>query len=319
MDTTRTTEAGPPWDRWPFRPSGQVDELPVLSLGDVVEGDLLFTARVTPYQYLCEAAGDPWRHVGMVVEKKKVLSLAEVVGDQFCSRPIEALTEGQAAIGLVRLRDEPDDIMTNAIDWTRSKLDSGHLYAWDDVIVAGIILATRKYWRPIDIDAVARAVHHAADRAASAERSTLSMTCSSFVYEAYRQAGDPSRLDVPITALWSIPNRYRSSETNAEPVSLDMLLQLDAADRHAIVSAWSLYELSAIASFDDDQERGNHGTRMSGRQLAATVRTLVHVIAGFAVGDVVPERLPLDPRWITPGDLWRLTGVATRAIIRVDD
>jgi hypothetical protein len=144
------------------------------------------------------------------------------------------------------------------------------------------------------------------------------MTCSSFVYEAYRQAGDPGRLDVPITALWSVPNRYRSGQGDTDPVPLDELLGLDADDRETLLANWSLYELSALPTFDHDPDRGNHGTRMTGRQLAATIRDLVHVVAGFAVGEPVPDRLPLTPRWITPGDLWRLDDVALRARIDID-
>lgn len=290
-----------------------------LAVDDVREGDLLFTARPGPLQSLVELAGDDWRHVGLAVVVDGHMSSCEVAGHRFQHRRLVDLVPRQRDVGVVRLADELSTCIAGAVRWTSSMLGRTNLYAWDDLILTGVLLAVRRRAPAALVNEVMSVISQAEALAAQHPREPGSMTftCSSFVYQAFVEGGARCRLEVPVDLVRSRPGRFRAG--GPEPLPLDDVLIAATGDDlpalQDLLDSFSLLELSGVLP---GAERGRYrysATSHANRhQLVAVVRNLVRLFTGSGPGEL-PERLVLDGRWISPGDLWRLENVSLRGRI----
>ena len=247
----------------------------------VMEGDLVFCARPSHLQRLCDRAGEPWRHVGIATVADGRLAIAEVSGPRFGMRPLDQVVLGNTvAIGRVPRGARP--MAADAARYCRSRCGDTQTYAWDDVILAGFIATTRRFCMPADREVLRRAVDVATQalRAQPVPADGVGYTCSSFVVMAFAEAGYPLDFDL-----------YLPRAVDVRP---------------------SLFELVRGGS---PPLRAGGGSRITGQQARFLVRAVVlGAVAGFGA------RLPsgsLDDgyRWATPGDLWRSNSLVERFLV----
>lgn len=251
---------------------------------EVRPGDLLFTARPSFLQQLCARAGEQWRHVGIVAVDEDGAVVTEVAGPRFSVRPLQAVLDTNELVAIARF-GAPDQARAAAAA-QRAKAMAGHdqVYAWDDVVLAGFIAATRRYVLATERAVLERAVSAAADavhRDGPRDPWARSFTCSSFVLTALTEAGCPLHYDL-----------YQPRSELVRP----SLLELVRGRTHAL--------------------RAGGGSRMSGRQLGSVVKALVTGVVAATGGDG-PTPLLVDDtaRWVTPGDLWRSSSLIHRHYI----
>lgn len=251
------------------------------SIDDIIDGDLVFCARPSALQSLCERAGEPWRHVGVATTSAGHVSIAEVSGARFGLRHLDdVILTNTVAVGRVNAYARP--MAQSAALFSRSKCGDEQVYAWDDVILAGFIAATRRFCLPHDQSALERAVEVATSalRERPEPDGIPTYTCSSFVVAAFAESGCP----------------------------LDFDLHLPRAE----VVRPSLFELA----------RGGHrplrsggGSRISIQQARFLVRAILYgAVAG--IGAKMPSDIHDDAyRWVTPGDLWRSNSLVERYLV----
>ena len=253
----------------------------VCELEDIIEGDLVFCARPSPLQSLCDRAGEPWRHVGVAARCDGHISIAEVSGPRFGVRRLaDVLRTNTVAVGRVGRRGRPQ--ASRAAQYCRARCGDEQIYAWDDVILAGFIAATRRFSLPHDRDALERAVGVATSvvRSRPVAPAGVGYTCSSFVAVAFMQAGFPLEFDL-----------YLPRSEGVRP---------------------SLFELvrGSGRSF-----RSGGGSRISAQQTRFLVRAIFYGAAA-GIGAKLPNDIHDDAyRWVTPGDLWRSNSLAERYVI----
>ncbi|MFV0257702.1 MAG: hypothetical protein ACK5PP_04550 [Acidimicrobiales bacterium] len=264
-----------------------LDAVPVdgmVGLEAVRPGDLMFCARPSPLQELCTRAGEPWRHVGLVANDRGRRVLAEVGGSTFWTRPLASVLDANEAVAIGRLDPALVPAARRAAAWCRDQAGQHQLYAWDDVVLSGFIAVTRLYARAEDGPAVERAVHAAVSTLAERvpPAGTTSVTCSSFVAMALRQAGCPFE-----------PELTTPRAATTRPTWFGLVVG------------------------GPRPRRAGHGTRMTGEQFRLLTRALVRgVAAGWLPGSVAPSSEALGStdqiRWVTPGDLWRWPSLVER-------
>lgn len=303
----------------------EFDDLPTMDVHEVAAGDLLFTARPGRLQTLVELAGDPWRHVGVAVEVDGEIGICEVAGHTFQFRPLHRIAAPpHTAVGVARFGGEAADCASAAADWVASKLDDDNLYAWDDLILTGVLLVVRRRAPAMFLDEVLAVVHEAERLASEAPppEDRRSFTCASFAFHAYAQAGAACAPDITIEPVRSRPARHRVEQADRPPSLAELVAEMDEGRLDNLVEPLanhSLLELSGIsAPPPGPRVRISATSRMSANQFADTTRNLVRLFANVRTRDL-PPRLVLDERWVSPGDLWRLEGLALRALLPIAD
>ena len=253
-----------------------------LSPTDIEAGDLIFTARPSFLQELCTRAGEPWRHVGIATPLEDGLAIAEAAGPRFSVRPIDTVIASSDAVAIGRVASARREAARAAGSWCASWSEHEQVYAWDDVILAGFIAATRRYCLPQDRAVLERAVGAATARVAerTMEAAAPSFTCSTFVVQGFRQAGHEILFDLhQPRAVATRPSLFEMARRRRRPL------------RSAAGSCISTYQLHTL--------------------VGALVRA---VVAGSGVG--VAGTPPRDlARWVTPGDLWRSSSLVERWFI----
>jgi len=283
------------------------------SRGDLRVGDLLFGQRSGGMlTWLCEAADEPWRHVGSLIEEDGELMVVEILGDAFRLNTLDYFFDPKRSYvgwGAARMRVAPECVAA-ANDWMRSHVREGdrteQVYAWDDLILAGVIAATHRGLLALDPQRLRAAIMAAGQRCKESLefRGELSLTCSAFVQFAYENAGGRCVIEHP---------RWRS-----EPVSWP--------ERSPLID--ELFEMSEqeLAGFDDVSlvdvlleseriDRSTGTTRIQPGQVGELLRVFCAALGGYAFGDPPPRGLGVDSRWVTPGDLWRSPSVLERALV----
>ncbi|MEL6983889.1 MAG: hypothetical protein AAFO29_15795, partial [Actinomycetota bacterium] len=226
--------------------------LPTMEIEEVQPGDLVFTARPGRLQTLVELAGDPWRHVGVATIVDGELGVSEVAGHAFQFRPLPSVaTTRHTAVGVARFPRSPDNCSSGAADWVAGMLANQNLYAWDDLILAGVLLAIRRRTPPArfrEVMAVVREAERLArDVPPPADRQ--SFTCASFAFHAFAQAGETCRPDLTIEPVRTRPARFRDEESERPPPLAELVTLAEEGDVDALagpLSQYSLLELSGV-------------------------------------------------------------------------
>ncbi|MFV0526271.1 MAG: hypothetical protein ACK5RL_17430 [Acidimicrobiales bacterium] len=277
----------PPLTAW--EPTA-LDAVPVdgtIEVEAIRPGDLMFCARPSPLQELCTRAGEPWRHVGLVALDGDRRVLAEVGGAVFSARPVEVVFEANEAVAVGRLDPRLVPAARRAAQWSHDRAGEHQAYAWDDVILSGFIAVTRLYARAEDRATVERAVYAAMSTLARRQppEGTLSVTCSSFIALALREAG--CRFEADLTTP-------RAPETR--PTWLELVVG------------------------GPRPRRAGGGSHITSEQFRLLARALVRAVAaGWLPGTPTPSAETLGStdqiRWVTPGDLWRWPAVVERFVV----
>lgn len=273
-----TPAPGPIAEEWVTPDAPSVDG--TISVDQVVEGDLVFCARPGLLQELCTRAGEPWRHVGLAVaDDDGGLSISEVAGPRFGLRPLAAIVERYEAMAVGRVAPAHQIQAAQAARWTATFLNRPQVYAWDDLILAGLVSVSRCYVLPADEPVLERALRAATSALAAVPHGPedRNYTCSSFIAAALTEAELPFKVDL----VGSRCGPRRPS-----------LLDLARRRRRPL--------------------RAGAGSRMSSEQLVGLARAVA--LAVVAAGTGLTGAGPVDDpvRWITPGDLWRSDLLARR-------
>ena len=289
---------------WPPRPTEV--EVGTWTRADLQVGDLIFCARPNgPLAWLCEKADEPWRHVGSLTQGEDgELVVVENIGPVFCHRDLDTFLSSYDTYGAARLGLDPHCIAA-ANQWMTARVEGGEdvVYAWDDLILAGLIALTRRGIFVGQRNRVRAALQSAASAAKEQleRRGAASLTCSAFVQLAYNDAGGDCTI---------AHDRWRSEAAIWPPrlSSLDEFFE-DAND--SFVEGFgdmSVLDLVLTLERDDRWVKGSH---IEPDQLLEIVKVLLAAIAGYALHEP-PSAISDDGRWVTPGDLWRSPTVQAR-------
>ncbi|MEZ5412305.1 MAG: hypothetical protein R2761_30005 [Acidimicrobiales bacterium] len=252
-----------------------------ITVDQVVEGDLVFCARPGLLQDLCSRAGEPWRHVGLAVtDREGRLSISEVAGPRFGLRPLEAIVERYEAMAVGRVAPAHQLQATRAAQWTAMFVDRPQVYAWDDLILAGLVSVSRCYVLPTEEPVLERALRAATSALARVPHGPedRNYTCSSFIAAALTEAELPLKVDL-------VGSRCGSQRPS--------LLDLARRRRRPL--------------------RAGAGSHITGDQLIGLTRAVA--LGVLAAGTGLTGATPIEHdalRWITPGDLWRSDLLAHR-------
>ena len=187
---------------------------------------------------------------------------------------------------MARPRRIDDGCRAGAARWAEARLDSANVYAWDDFLLAAIVLMTRKAFPHEVLDDLGDALADVAREEDGLREQTV--TCSGFVHQAYRFAGDACGLSVPFVDPSGLGTSYESSPA----ATLDDFLGADQPKRAELLRSATLFELVAHDP-DDAGPRDDERLPDLGRS------------AGGLAPDGVPRRAPADHRprggCLTPG------------------
>jgi len=197
---------------WPPR-AEQVEERP-WTPGELRFGDLIFCAKDGGLlTNLGRVSGEPWRHVGSIThDDAGELVVVENIGPRFVHRALDDFLQSYQSFGAARL-DLPQDCVLAANDWMSARVEregNNVIYAWDDLILAGLIAVTK---RGVFVGAKDR-VRAAIEAAGAACKKHLeregkaSLTCSAFIQLAYDDSGGGCRIK---------HKRWRSATTDWPP------------------------------------------------------------------------------------------------------
>jgi hypothetical protein len=298
---------------WPL--SDSEIEIGEWSVADLQVGDLVFGQKHEgPLAWLCDQADEPWRHVGSLIEVDGELKVVEIRGDNFLLNPIDHFFAAgrYAAWGAVRLRMRPECV-ASANEWMMDHLQGGEkaaqVYAWDDLVLAGIISASRRGLVGKDPERVKAAIDAASRRCKESleHRGNVSLTCSSFIQLAYEHAGGPCAIE---HRVW-----------RGEPVSWpERSPQIDALFNMTEEELAGFHDASLLDLYLEAEEvdRGTSTTKARPGHVLEMVKVLSAAVCGYAFGEAPPDGLAHDSRWVTPGDLWRSPSVYERAFVFPD-
>ena len=258
-----------------------------ITIDDIEEGDLVFTSRPGRLQDLCNRAGEPWRHVGIATLNDGVISITEVSRTRFDVRPMDKVLASNLEVAVARVAPVRRPMAAKAADWCGRHYGNEQIYAWHDVMLAGLIATARHYSTPKERESLHRAIEAAAGVVGSRRprRGRISFTCSAFIAEGFASVGCPLEFDLRV------------------PRAVD--------DRPAIAEL--------IRGRTRPQLRANRPTtREYGIILYAL---LAGMMAASRDGELGGD--PSDPtsgemdqfRWAMPGDLWRSSSVVDRFIL----
>lgn len=118
------------------------------TIADIRHGDLIFCSRPGDWVAFADSvAGEQWRHVGSLSrDSSGDWAVLETFGDTFAHRKLADFLQTYDEFGVARL-DVTSSCVERATAWMQNKVDSGteHVYAWDDLIIAGLIAATHRH------------------------------------------------------------------------------------------------------------------------------------------------------------------------------
>lgn len=294
---------------WP--PKSSVPEM-LTDPDELRRGDLVFGRKFEgPLALLGKAAGEPWRHVGVVSERMTDAGLetvvVEVQGNAFIHRPLGEFLSFYDEAGAARL-DRSPDCVRQATDWMDASVNDDHHYAWDDLILAGIIAATKRGLLGRYSERVWSAIEaaHRACKAVPEHKGKRSLTCSAFIHMAYDELDEECRLTYHtwLTAPgvgW--PPRVRS---------MDSLFGPDGSARAVAGDAALVDLLDGLHLVD----RSYGDIHIEIDQVLEVLQVLFRAVAGVADANPTAAMIRGDGRWITPGDLWTSTALLVRGHLR---
>lgn len=298
-------------------------QLPTIELSAVREGDLVFTARPGRLQTLSELAGDPWRHVGVVTTVDGELSICEVAGHKFQHRPLQRIAAPpHTAVGIARFSDEHADCASKAATWVNDMLAKDNLYAWDDLILTGILLLVRRRAPASRFDEVMAVIQSAERlaREAPPPSDQRSFTCASFAFYAFAQAGANCRPSVEIEPVRTRPGRFRDEGSGQAPSLAELISDAEQGHFDGLAAPLEQFSLLELSGVDPPREgprtRFSATSRMNAEQFVAIARSLARIVANVNTSEL-PSKLVLDERWVSPGDLWRLENLSLRALLPI--
>ena len=266
----------------PVEDAGPIEVDGTIDPGEVDEGDLVFTSRPGLLQDLCNRAGEPWRHVGVATLHDGDLSITEVSRNKFDIRPMSRVIESNHEVAIARVEPDARGRAVEAARWCRQHGRNEQLYAWHDVMLAGLIATARHYTVQAERDALQRAIDAAASVVGTRrpqDESTTSYTCAAFIAEAFERSGYPIDIElrVPRAAGGSRPALVELIKGRTRP---QLRAGLPTTKEYGIV----LYAL----------------------------------LAGMIAATSGNDRSSLDLnqyRWAMPGDLWRSPSIVERFIL----
>jgi len=290
---------------WP--PSQRHFEPGRWTVDDLRDGDLVFCARAGgPLAWLGKAADEPWRHVGSLrTNQSGEQVVVETFGERFQHRRLQDFMTAYDSYGAARL-DVSDACIRAANDWMSEQIIEGHVYPWDDLLLAGVIAATERGIFRGRRDRVRRAL---AEAAASCKdrmehEGTASLTCSAFVQVAYDQVGAGCSI---------VHDRWRRG--SAWPVRVDSVDAFFADPSDEIEMACADATMLDLLALTEVTERHAAGSTMKPDQLGEFLRVIARAVAGYVVPGSPPDAIGSDGRWVTPGDLWRSPSVVVRGML----
>lgn len=285
---------------WPPRSAVDVD---TWSVDDIQPGDLVFCSKGPSADWLeviNEIAGQRWRHVASVIERDGTLYVAEIDKNSFNLRTLDAFLSAFDRYGAARLRFGPECV-ARANQLMLEQIDAGHVYAWDDLILAGVLSLTTRGIFVAHRDRVRAALAAAAEAAKRAQlaEGVDSFTCSGFIEWAYARAGEHCRIE---HERW-----LRSDCWPPQMESIDEVLGEEAdPTTFADMTLLELLELAEVTTLQG-------GWKPTSDQFGEMARVLRAAIGGAF--REAPERIVTDGRWVTPTDLWDSRSVVSRGLI----
>lgn len=285
------------------------------SVAELAHGDLIFCARPGDWvAFLDDIAFERWRHVGALTrERDGRWTVLETVGDTFAKRDLVTFIETYETFGVARL-DAPEALVDAATRWMFEKVESGieHVYAWDDLILSGVIAATQRRLPAHQRGRVRAALASAAVAAKQIpqHKGVASLTCSAFVQIAYETIGCPIRHE-----------RWRAAPVWPPQVrTIDGLFDGSPEQFERALADASLLDLLAQYQTIEHQsiERSAAGSRAEPGQVLEMLRVLTAAVIGawsYHDQDLILS-IGTDGRWVTPGDLWTSPTVVRRAVLK---
>lgn len=119
--------------------------LPTLASADLRPGDLLFCERPSLIQRLCTWVGDPWRHVGIVVERQGEIYMLEVGSPGFRARHLSEVTAAYTSLGVSQVEYSSGAARREAIRWAESWADRRYRYLYLALLLTGYAAIVRRY------------------------------------------------------------------------------------------------------------------------------------------------------------------------------
>lgn len=268
---------------------------------ELERGDLVFTKRDGgTMDRLTDIAGEQWRHVGAVTEDGDGLpAVVEIHGNAFNHRTFDQFFADYTRAGAMRLDLDPACIH-RATDWMDSRIGDPHQYAWDDVILAGLIAATTRASAPTDRDLIRRMIRAAAEHAKPelGHRGKDALTCSAFIARAYKESGAGCALQLK---LWR-----RTRSWPPQIPSLEALDTVTDAEWFGVMEGQSMVDLYNRGA---GQARSCNGSFMQGAQVSELARVVFGAVLGLGDSSPLPDRIETDGRWVTPGQIWESPAV----------
>ncbi len=287
---------------WPPRAQAKIVDW---TLDEIRPGDLVFSSKPQGadfIQRINDLSRHPWRHVAAVVDDGGERHVVEIDKNTFGYRPLTDFVQAFDRCGVARLGLDPACI-DRATEWMREKVDCEHIYAWDDLLLAGLLALVTRGIFVTHRDQVRAALYGAYEAAKVGQESGAvdSFTCSGFIQSAYDEAGGRCAI---VHEAWR-----HAPAWPPRIASLDELLGGTAGSSLAFADAslLELYELSLTLDCDGEW-------RPNKDQLGELVRVIAGAIGGWRSGDA-PTRLAMDGRWITPSDLWTSASVSAKGYL----
>lgn len=283
----------------------------------LLPGDVIFCRKASFMQRLLDAVGDPWRHACLVVTAGEAgpAVVAEVTGGpDLDQRTVEQLVGRYDVVAVGRPGAISSACIDRAVEWARLMVGSSQIYPWDDVLLTGLILSTRKLAAAGSIDRLAAALSEVA--AYNPPPARPSMTCSAFVFEAFRRAGDGCGFPVNLRQLGPTPDRPHRGELTVVP-----------ADEAALVEALAATDLWALATLADQRSqpnaveavtRGHSRSHASVSQILRSAQLIASTVEQYSNEFPSTDGSPfVDGRWVSPGDIWRSEALVERRYLKV--
>ncbi len=261
-----------------------------ITIDDIVEGDLIFTSRPGLLQDLCNRAGEPWRHVGIATVNDGVTSITEVSRTRYDVRPMDKVLASNHEVAVARIEPDRRPLAVEAADWCGRHFGQEQIYAWHDVMLAGMITTARHYSLVEERETLHRAIEAAAGVVGSRrpQQGEVSYTCAAFIAEAFASVGCPLEFDLRVPRA--------------------------VGERPGVVEL--------IKGRNRTQLRANRPTtREYGVVLYALLAGMMAATSGSDPEDDPSTDAPSEMdqfRWAMPGDIWRSPSVVDRFIVLPD-
>ncbi len=282
---------------------------------DISVGDLVFCTKSSFMQSLLTSVGEEWRHVGMVVETSQGLVVGEVTGGHLISsRTIPEIENDYEKVAVARLDGHRSRCLGQAAEWVADRIDTAQTYAWDDVLLVGIALMTRKGLTAQQLTKLEHVMNRIADSIPASDQP--SKTCSAFICESFNQIGRSCRL--------SIPGRtsMRSRSSVGLVPSMEYLLGVNEHRQNDILNEFSIFDIIAAEQQrpkpveQDWVARGHSKSSISKTQLQSVFVRIYNVITEYGKQYPFGDEVELDARWVTPGDIWRSPNIEQRRYLK---